>query len=115
MGEALGKTFFKSKPCHFVEIGVGCTVYAKRPKDPCVTYKCQWLVNPDIPEYMKPNLINTIIDKRKTKSGIEYLNVLEAGATLDAGVLSNLLMHALGNKINIAWEIKGGKNWIGSE
>lgn len=115
VGEALGKTFFRGKPCHFVAIGTGCTVYAKRPKDPCVTYKCQWLVNSDIPEYMKPSLIDTIIDKRKTKSGIEYLNVIEAGTTLSAGVLSNLLMYALGNKINISWEIEGGKNWIGSE
>ena len=115
LGEALGKTFFRSKPCHFVAIGQGCTVYAQRPKEPCVTYKCEWLTNPDIPEWMKPNLINTIIDKRKTKSGIEYLNVIEAGAVLKAGVLSNLLLYALGNRINIAWEVEGGKNWIGSQ
>jgi hypothetical protein len=64
---------------------------------------------------MKPNLINTIIDKRKTKSGIEYLNVVEAGETLKAGVLSNLLLYALGNGLNLLWEVEGGKNWIGSE
>jgi hypothetical protein len=115
VGEALGKSFFKSKPCHFVAIGNGCTVYEERPKNPCASYKCEWLINPEIPEYMKPNLINTIIEKRKTKSGIEYLNVVEAGAVLKAGVLSNLLLHALGNRINIAWEVEGGKNWIGSE
>lgn len=114
-GEALGKTFFRSKPCHFVAIGQGCTVYAQRPKNPCVSYKCEWLTNLDIPEWMKPNLINTIIDKRKTPSGIEYINIVEAGAVLKAGVLSNLLLYALGNKLNIAWEVEGGKNWIGSE
>lgn len=114
-GEVLGKTFFRSKPCHFVAIGQGCTVYAQRPKNPCVSYKCEWLTNLDIPEWMKPNLINTIIDKRKTPSGIEYINIVEAGAVLKAGVLSNLLLYALGNKLNIAWEVEGGKNWIGSE
>ena len=114
-GEALGKTFFRSKPCHFVAIGQGCTVYAQRPKDPCVTYKCEWLTNPDIPEWMKPNLINTIIDKRKTKSGIEYMNVIEAGGKLEARVLSNLILYVLSNRINIAWEVEGGKNWVGSE
>jgi len=114
-GTALGKNFFRSKPCHFVSIGQGCTVYEQRPENPCITYKCQWLVNSDIPEYMKPNLINTIIDKRKTKSGIEYLNVVEAGETLKAGVLSNLLLYALGNGLNLLWEVEGGKNWIGSE
>jgi hypothetical protein len=114
-GEVLGKTFYRSKPCHFVAIGQGCTVYEKRPKDPCVTYRCEWLNNPDIPEWMKPNLINTIIDRRKTKSGIEYMNIVEAGAELKAGVLSNLLLYALGNGLNILWEVEGGKNWIGSQ
>jgi hypothetical protein len=110
-----GKNFFKGKPCHFVSIGQGCTVYEQRPKDPCAIYKCEWLTNPDIPEWMKPNLINTIIDKRKTKSGIEYLNVMEAGATLEAKVLSNLIVHCLSNRINISWEVEGGRNWVGSE
>lgn len=113
-GEALGKTFFRSKPCHFVAIGQGCTVYEQRPTNPCAAYKCEWLTNPDIPEWMKPNLINTIIDKRKTKSGIEYLNILEAGDVLKAKVLSNLVVYSLSNNINIVYEIEGGKNWIGS-
>ena len=114
-GEALGKTFSRGRPCHFVAIGSGCTVYAQRPKDPCATYKCEWLTNPELPEWMKPSLVDTIVDKRKTSSGIEYLNVIEAGSVLTARVLSNLLLYALSNSINIAWEVEGGKNWIGSQ
>lgn len=64
---------------------------------------------------MKPNLINTIIDRRATKSGIEYLNVIEAGDVLKAGVLSNLIMYALSSNLNIAWEVEGARHWVGSE
>ena len=47
-GEALGHNFYPGKPCHFLAVNKGCTVYAKRPKDPCSSYKCAWLANEDI-------------------------------------------------------------------
>ena len=44
-GEALGHKFYPGKPCHFIAIGKGCSVYAKRPQEPCVSYKCGWISN----------------------------------------------------------------------
>lgn len=115
-GSAHGKPFFPGRPCHFLTIGKGCTIYPKRPKDPCVNYACEWLANDEIPEWMKPNEINAIITKRKFKeSGIEYWDLIEAGETLRANVLSWLIMYALEKGMNFRWMINGGQHWIGSQ
>lgn len=112
-GSANGKTFYNGKPCHFLSIGKGCTIYAKRPKDPCQAYKCAWLIDDTLPEWFKPNEINAIVDYREIE-GIKYLNVVEAGETLRSNVLSWLIVYALSNNINIYWNVAGGSNWIGS-
>ena len=112
-GEALGHTFYGGKPCHFIAIGTGCTVYEKRPKDPCVSYKCGWLINPDIPEWMKPSDINAIIDMRQIDVH-QYLNLKEAGSPMQSRVLSWFFQYILKNGTNALWEVEGGKSWVGS-
>lgn len=112
-GEALGHTFYNGKPCHFVAIGKGCSVYAKRPQNPCIVYKCSWLINEDIPLWMKPSEVNAIIDEREV-NGIKYLSVNEAGSILDSRVLSWVIKYALAKQINICWKVNGGSNWIGT-
>ncbi len=111
--EALGHTFYPGKPCHFITIGKGCTIYSKRPKDPCQSYKCGWIQNEDIPEWMKPSEINAIIDYRMIDN-IPYLNVKEAGSVLSSKVLTWIIKYALERKANLYWEVEGGKNWLGS-
>lgn len=113
-GEAKGKTFYPSKPCHFVTIGKGCTIYKDRPKDPCVSYRCAWLTDENLPEWFKPNEINAIIDVRKIKD-IPYINVVEAGETLRANVLSWLIQYAMNNNLNLRWMVSGGAYWIGNK
>ena len=113
VGEALGYPFYPGKPCHFVAIGKGCTVYAKRPKDPCVSYKCGWITNEDIPEWMKPSDINAIIDMREL-DGMPYLNIREAGAPMQAKVLSWAFQYILEKGLNAVWEVNDGINWVGS-
>jgi hypothetical protein len=109
----LGHTFYAGKPCHFIAIGKGCSVYSKRPKDPCQSYKCGWLSNEAIPEWMKPNQINVIIDERLI-SDIPYMRILPAGEQISSKVLTWIIQYTLKNNINLYWEIEGGKNWIGS-
>lgn len=111
-GEALGHKFYLGRPCHFVAIGKGCTAYAKRPKEPCVVYKCAWLSDERIPEWFKPNDINAIIDWHKVEN-ITYLRINETGSRLDSRVLSWAIQFALNNKINLYWKIDGGENWFG--
>lgn len=112
-GEALGYKFYTGKPCHYVAIGKGCTVYANRPKDPCVEYKCVWIQNAEIPEWMKPNEINAILNPAFINE-IPYIALLEAGQPLRADVLSWTIQYAISNKLNFLWEVNGGRNWLGS-
>lgn len=113
-GKALGHTFYKGKPCHFIAIGKGCSIYPKRPQDPCQIYKCAWLVDEKIPEWMKPSKINAIFTN-KSINNINYLSINEAGDILNSQVLSWCILYALQNNINLYWEINGGGNWIGSK
>jgi hypothetical protein len=114
-GEAYGQSFYRGKPCHFIAIGTGCTIYAKRPKDPCVSYSCAWLTNADIPEWMKPSEINAIIDFRKINdTDIEYIKIHEAGETLKSSVLSWVITYATSKGYNLYWTVNGANYWQGS-
>lgn len=113
-GEALGQKFYIGRPCHFVAIGQGCSVYAKRPKEPCQVYKCGWLDNEDVPLWMKPNEINAIVDFRITETGLKYMVLNEAGAVLSAQVLTWAITYALSKNLNLYWKVNGGGHWIGS-
>ena len=112
-GEAKGKTFYGGKPCHFVAVGKGCSIYKERPINPCVSYKCAWLIDENLPEWFKPDYINTIIDIRKINN-IQYINVVDAGSPLKTEVLSWLIMYSLNNGLNLFWTINGGTHYIGS-
>lgn len=113
LGEALGHSFSLGKPCHFVAIGQGCTVYSQRPQNPCVVYKCGWLTNLDIPEWLKPELSNVIIEERKTEGHL-YLMLREAGATMSGKALNWFIQYVINNQLNALWQVEGGDNWIGS-
>ena len=112
-GEAFGHKFYPGKPCGFVTIGKGCNSYALRPKEPCVNYKCAWLSNNEIPDWLKPNLSNVIINYN-TIDGIAYIKLVEAGQTLPSKVLSWMLKYAIAQRLNIAWTIDEELYWIGS-
>ena len=115
-GEGNGKTFYPGKPCHFLTISKGCTIYANRPKDPCVSYSCEWLTNIELPEWLKPEIAKVIITKRTiAEKNLVYWDVIEAGEKMQANVLSWLILYSLNNKINLRWVIDGGVNWIGEK
>lgn len=113
-GEAEGKTFYPGKPCHFVALGTGCAIYAKRPKDPCVSYVCAWRSGDELPVWMKPSEVDAIVDRRATNDGSAYLYVHEAGRRLDSRVLSWMIEYALATGQNLTWELDGGKHWVGT-
>lgn len=113
LGEALGYSFYPGKPCHYLAIGKGCTVYSQRPKEPCVSYTCGWITNSDIPEWLKPDAVNVIIDQR-TLGKHTYLNLREAGSTVPSKVLNWFFQYILEKGYNAVWQVEGGINWIGS-
>lgn len=112
-GQAHGHGFWPGRPCHFVGVNK-CSIYKDRPEDPCRTFVCEWLVNPDVPEWMKPNVMDVIIAK-KEKNGVPYWQISEAGSKLKIEVLSWLMMHCLKNSINFAYSIGTGSYRFGSQ
>jgi hypothetical protein len=66
------------------------------------------------PEWMKPDLVNVIINQVKYKH-IEYYILVEAGTRLDVRVLSWMVQWALNNGKNLLYYIDDGMNRIGSE
>lgn len=106
--------FFEGKPCHFVDQGTGCGIYEHRPDNPCKAFECWWLSEPNVPGWMKPNLVNAIF-ARGVVQDIKYIYLKEAGASLDARVLSWAVQAAVNNNYNFAWECHGGWGIIGSQ
>ena len=113
-GNVNNKPFFKGRPCHFVSIGKGCTTYETRPVSPCIEFTCAWLTDPEIPEWMKPDAINAIIEER-TVEGIPYTRVTEAGSSLDNKVLNWVIYNKILPGANIFWSVDGGENFVGSQ
>ena len=111
-GSAYNKPFWKGRPCHFLTAGK-CSIYGEHPQDPCKTFKCLWLANLDIPGWMRPNEVNTILVVAE-QEGIQYLSVIEAGEKLRPEVLSWAVMYCLSDNFNLQYTIDGAKNRIGS-
>ncbi len=113
-GQAHGHGFWPGRKCHFVGTA-GCSIYSNRPDDPCKSYKCEWLINEIIPEWMKPDQCKVILTTRKI-GDIAYIEAKEAGHKLDSSVLSWLVISYLNGIIeNVSYEIAGGWNHIGSK
>ena len=111
-GEAYGHAFYKGRPCFF--LNKICTIYDVRPDKPCKSYKCGWLAEDIFPHWMKPSLSNAIITKREFEN-IVYYEIIEAGGSLDAKVLSWLVHWSLNTNNNILYQIDKGTNKIGSQ
>lgn len=114
-GEAYGHAFYKGRKCHFLN-NSGCSIYPTRPEEPCKSYKCMWLADEQriIPEWMKPDEVDVILTARNN-NGIEYIEMIEAGSTMRADVLSWAIQHTLNNGLNLKYQIDGGWNKIGQQ
>ena len=111
-GEAHGHAFFRGRPCFF--LNKGCSIYDTRPKEPCRSFKCAWLDDMQFPEWMKPDLVNVIINRSKHNDMFYYV-LVEAGSILNVKVLSWMIQWALNNKQNLMYYVDGGINRIGSQ
>jgi hypothetical protein len=121
-GEAHGHRFWPGRKCHFLTTE-GCGIYENRPETPCRSYKCMWLgdekfpLSADtIPEWMKPEFSNVIMSWRySSEHDLTYVEVVEAGKTIEPDVLNWIIHYCLNNNINIKYQIKGGWNKIGND
>lgn len=111
-GSAHGHAFYRGRPCFF--LNKGCSIYESRPHEPCRSYKCAWLDDMQFPEWMKPDLVNVIINRASYKD-IMYYVLVEAGSILNVKVLSWMVQWALNNNQNLMYYVDGGMNRIGSK
>jgi hypothetical protein len=113
IGNIYGHDMYIGKPCHFVKSD-GCSIYNERPHEPCKIFKCEWLVNLDIPEWLYPKKSEVIILKKKINN-IPYFEVIETGKKLSVEILNWILFKFSKDQINMVYYINGGKNWLGSK
>jgi len=66
-GKANEHYFYPGQKCHYVS-DKGCTIYENRPEIPCKTFSCGWLLDKEIPEWMKPSSIQAVIISAKDGS-----------------------------------------------
>ena len=113
-GEAYGHKFWQGRKCFFVNES-GCTIYGNHPISPCKNYKCVWLEDKSIPEWMRPDLSKVILT-RETINGIPYVSIKEAGQKIDSSILNWIFTQYAEDKFeNIRYQIDGGWNWMGSQ
>ena len=119
-GNVHGHKMHRGCNCFYLE--KTCRIYEDRPENPCRNYNCSWLTEETFPGWMKPELTNTIITKRKinvpTQDGMnsyDYYDVIEAGGKLDSTVLNWLVHWSLETKNNVVYELDGKRHVVGED
>ena len=100
-------------PCVFVQIRKGCGVYDERPKDPCKIFRCQYLVDEEVPEEMKPSRSNIILTVEEVLPNVEYVIAHEAGGTLEGDNLKWVRSLYDDYAVNAAWKEDGAWHYRG--
>ena len=97
-----GHDMFPGQKCFFLEIGGVCGDYENRPKNPCIDYKCLWLEYEDVPDFIKPENANAILDIA-TYKGKKYLRLIRSIGEHSPDILTYGIEYARFNKIPIIW------------
>ena len=108
-GGAYGFKFGDFVPCHFLEIGLGCTIYEDRPRHPCQTFKCQWLINPDLPEHFKPEISHIMAVRR----GQKFIVLTNVGPNPNSEVIDWYKADSIKNGYNIGYNQDGMDHFFG--
>ena len=119
-GVVHGHKMHRGVGCFYLE--KNCTIYEDRPENPCRQYNCAWLIEDTFPGWMKPNLSGVVITKVSAiipfnlgMNKIDYYDVIETNGKIDSSVLNWLIIWAIDNKINLAYEVDGGRHVVGDE
>jgi hypothetical protein len=82
------------KPCvHCTQ--QGCAIYASRPVEPCVSFKCAWLVDASpLPDNMRPNECGAIVMLDKKWKGKPIIMASPTGEKIPQATLDWLMAYA---------------------
>lgn len=109
--EIYGVTMKPGTPCQY--LNKKCTIYDKRPANPCQGYNCAWLEG-HLPLSLKPNFVGLIVSRRIYKD-IEYYEVTEAGKKMTVPVLNEIIQWTYKNKKNLLYRVYNQPYTIGTE
>jgi len=109
-----GHDMYPGKPCFFVEIGKGCTIYNDRPKDPCKDFSCGWIDIEDMPEEFRPE-VSGVIMHFKENNGNQYIGLAKAPNNPTEQYLSWAIVYARSRGTNILWYIDDKSWWLGND
>ena len=109
-----GHKMYPGKPCFFIEIGKGCTIYNDRPKDPCKDFICGWIQIEDMPEEFRPEVSGVIMDF-KENNGNPYISLLKAPNNPTEQYLSWAIVYARSRGTNMLWYIDYKSWWLGND
>jgi hypothetical protein len=76
VAEVAGHKFGDGTPCYFLR-DQGCGIYESRPIG-CRSFQCLWKIDLNIPEWLKPNLVDVIM-KTERLGTFEYVSISFAG------------------------------------
>lgn len=114
-GMVKGHAMYPGKSCFFLKIGGTCGDYENRPQSPCRDYKCLWLEDPNVPDFMKPENANAVIDLEQHK-GTWYLRLNKTDKPYSAEVLTYAINYAQSKNISFIWtDQNNGFNYIGDK
>lgn len=107
----------KHTPCYLVDLdNKKCADYKGRP-DLCRKFKCEWLVNEDMPVSLKPSLTDNTVVKYEAE-GIPYLYISHKNNAPNQELLNWMIQYCLDKELNLAWwenkklKLRGTKGWI---
>lgn len=109
----LGQNLGNGVGCNFLK-KEGCGIYDNRPNQPCKEYNCVWKENLEIPDNMRPDKSNVIMNYQDHQ-GFFYLKVIETGKKLDSLVLSNIIQYSLSKNLNLEYSVNGNTFHLGSK
>jgi len=113
-GNIYGYEMYPGRPCHFMGDGC-CTIYNDRPETPCKKFYCQWLIDTDIPEWLKPDQSKVLINKNEI-AGEMCISLYEAGKEMDIKVLNYFFLEFYHGRIrNLRYQIDGVWHHLGTK
>lgn len=110
MANIKGHSMYPGKPCYFVEIGKGCTIYEDRPENPCKNFSCAWLDIEEMPDEFKPENSNTIMHWNS-----RYWAISKAPNEPTPEFLSWAIDYVKSKNQNMLWYIDNKGYWHGDE
>ena len=113
-GVIKGHKMFPGQPCFFLGKS-GCNDYENRPNHPCKTYQCLWLSDPSVPDFIKPENAEVIVDI-ETYKGKKYLKITKPNKNID-NIINYAKEYAIKNNMSLIWfeDESNNVNYFGDE